>query len=173
MDKIKVLENFIDDADCDLAVKLYEDTREKGLYRNTGDGRLLNVNPTFPDAVYLANKYVSKLETVYGTKFYAREVFMSLYQTSSSIDPHFDYSHPDLKNSLGIMLYFNDDFEGGELYFPKYNYEYKPVRGSAIVFPCNDEEYLHGVRSITSGCRYTMPIEVTENERLKSLVTYT
>ena len=69
MDKIKVLENFIDDADCDLAIKLYEDTREKSLYRNAGDGRLLNVNPMFPDAIYLVNKYISKIDAIYDAKF--------------------------------------------------------------------------------------------------------
>jgi hypothetical protein len=166
MDKIKVLENFIDDADCDLAVKLYEDTREKGLYRNAGDGRLLNVNPTFPDVIYLVNKYISKIDAIYDAKFYPREVFMSLYQTSSAIPPHTDYTHPDLKDSLGVMLYFNDDFEGGELYFPNLNYEYKPKKGSAIIFPCNNKEYLHGVRQITAGERYTMPVEIVLDEKL-------
>jgi hypothetical protein len=62
------------------------------------------------------------------------------------------------------MLYFNEDFEGGEIYFPNLDYQYKPVKGAALIFPCN--EYLHGVKAITKGYRYTMPIEITQNKEL-------
>jgi hypothetical protein len=166
MDKIKILEDFIDPVDCKLGVDLCHYIDSKGMFNQVDDGRLIFKNPNFDDSKYLLKKYVSKLNEVYQTKFYVRDVLVSVYGESSYINPHIDYDNPKLKDSLGAVFYFNDDYEGGEIYFPNFNYEYKPKKGSIIVFPCNNKEYLHGVKVITSGIRYTMPIEITEDKKL-------
>lgn len=57
---------------------------------------------------------------------------------------------------LAGLFYINDDYEGGELYFPNQNIEFKPEPGSAHFFP-GDMNYIHGVREVTSGIRYTIP----------------
>lgn len=57
---------------------------------------------------------------------------------------------------IASLFYFNDDYEGGELYFPQHGIEFKPKRGSAYFFP-GDRYYAHGVRPIKSGNRYTSP----------------
>ena len=57
---------------------------------------------------------------------------------------------------IGSLFYLNDDYEGGELYFPKQNLEFKPKAGSAYFFP-GDLHYIHGVKEIKSGVRYTCP----------------
>lgn len=54
------------------------------------------------------------------------------------------------------LFYVNDDYEGGELYFPKQNIQFKPKAGSAYFFP-GDMNYIHGVTEIKSGIRYTVP----------------
>lgn len=56
---------------------------------------------------------------------------------------------------LAILAYVNDDFEGGELYFPDHDYHFKPKRGSIVMFP-GSLYYVHGVTKITSGTRYTL-----------------
>jgi predicted 2-oxoglutarate/Fe(II)-dependent dioxygenase YbiX len=54
------------------------------------------------------------------------------------------------------MLYLNDDFTGGELYFPQYgNFEVKPEPGMLVMFSGNDK-HLHGVKEIKSGIRYVI-----------------
>ena len=58
---------------------------------------------------------------------------------------------------LGTVFYLNDDYEGGELYFPQHGIEFKPKAGAAYFFP-GDMNYIHGVRPIISGCRYTSPV---------------
>ena len=50
----------------------------------------------------------------------------------------------------------NDDYGGGEIYFPKQNVKLKPSAGSLVFFP-GDINYLHGVTEVTDGIRYTMP----------------
>ena len=57
---------------------------------------------------------------------------------------------------IGTVFYFNDNYEGGELYFPKQAIEFKPKARAAYFFP-GDMNYIHGVRPIISGCRYTAP----------------
>jgi hypothetical protein len=54
------------------------------------------------------------------------------------------------------LFYINDDYEGGELYFPNQGIKFKPKVGAAYFFP-GDMNYIHGVSEITSGIRYTVP----------------
>lgn len=54
------------------------------------------------------------------------------------------------------LFYINDDYEGGELYFPNQGIQFKPRAGSAYFFP-GDMNYIHGVSEIKSGIRYTVP----------------
>jgi hypothetical protein len=57
---------------------------------------------------------------------------------------------------LAGLFYFNDDYEGGELYFPQHGIEFKPKAGAAYFFP-GDRFYTHGVRPVKSGNRFTSP----------------
>ena len=54
------------------------------------------------------------------------------------------------------LFYINDDYEGGELYFPNQGIKFKPKAGAAYFFP-GDMNYIHGVSQIKSGTRYTVP----------------
>jgi hypothetical protein len=63
-----------------------------------------------------------------------------------------DFPYYDLSG----LFYLNNDYEGGELYFPDHGIQFKPKAGSAYFFP-GDLNYLHGVTEITSGVRYVCP----------------
>jgi len=58
------------------------------------------------------------------------------------------------------LFYLNDDYEGGELYFPNQNIQFKPKPGAAYFFP-GDMNYIHGVTEIKSGIRYVVPFFFT------------
>jgi predicted 2-oxoglutarate/Fe(II)-dependent dioxygenase YbiX len=68
------------------------------------------------------------------------------------IDNHYRFEY--LTNST--IIYLNDDYEGGEIYFPEFDFEYKPKRGDAILFPCDKNEFRHGVKEVTKGKRMTI-----------------
>jgi len=68
---------------------------------------------------------------------------------------------------LAGLFYFNDDYEGGELYFPQHGIEFKPVAGAAYFFP-GDMNYTHGVRPVKSGNRFTSPFFWTINSHNKN-----
>jgi hypothetical protein len=80
-----------------------------------------------------------------------------LYKTGSISLPHtdggFDPKHPWTKTAI---LFCNDDYEGGELFFPNLNLEMKLPKNSLFIFPAGDIElYKHGVRKVTQGTRMT------------------
>lgn len=58
---------------------------------------------------------------------------------------------------IGTVFYLNDDYIGGELYFPKQNIVFKTKARGAYFFP-GDMHYIHGVNVVKEGCRYTFPL---------------
>ena len=65
---------------------------------------------------------------------------------------------------LSSLFYLNEDYEGGELYFPLQGVQFKPKKGAAYFFP-GDKNYVHGVTEIKSGLRFTCPFfwEITKH----------
>jgi hypothetical protein len=57
---------------------------------------------------------------------------------------------------IASLFYLNDDYDGGELYFPLQDVKLKPKRGAAYFFP-GDKNYIHGVTEIKNNVRYTCP----------------
>ena len=54
----------------------------------------------------------------------------------------------------GFVVYINDDYEGGEIYYPDQNIVYKPKRGDLIIH--SSEDFCkHGVKEIIFGTRYS------------------
>lgn len=52
------------------------------------------------------------------------------------------------------MLYLNDDFDGGELYFPQHNdFTIKPRPGLLVIFS-GDINHWHGINPVTNGIRH-------------------
>lgn len=51
------------------------------------------------------------------------------------------------------MMYLNEDFEGGEIFFPYHDIEIKPKPGMLVLFS-GDAKLPHGIKQITSGTRY-------------------
>jgi hypothetical protein len=59
--------------------------------------------------------------------------------------------HTDPSIKYAAILYLNDDYEDGTLFFKnKQNSDLKPTPGTLLIFPGN-EEYEHGVRHVGKG----------------------
>lgn len=65
--------------------------------------------------------------------------------------PH--YTNNDIMH--GFVIYINDDYVGGEIYYPKKDISIKPKSRSLVIHP-GTEEYTHGVKPVDSGLRYTL-----------------
>jgi hypothetical protein len=51
----------------------------------------------------------------------------------------------------GVVVYINDNFTGGEIYYPSLNMSYTPVPGDLLI---HGARIRHGVAEVTSGIRY-------------------
>ncbi len=60
-----------------------------------------------------------------------------------------------MDRDFSLLLYVNDDYEGGTLYFQNFDVRIKPRRGQLIAFP-SDHRYLHAAEPLQSGERYVV-----------------
>jgi hypothetical protein len=77
-----------------------------------------------------------------------------------SISTHFDDSQ-NFSLALGIVIYLNDNFDGGEIYYPNQDFFYKPKERSMIIHPAT-EEYTHGVKEVVGNTRYCLAFFATK-----------
>jgi|694.fasta_scaffold92474_6 prolyl 4-hydroxylase len=86
----------------------------------------------------------------------SKEKFPKLlkYYPGSFMPAHSD--HGITSRTISCILYLNDDYVGGELYFPYFDITFKPSAGSVVFFPSNFM-YVHEVKEIKDGVRYSFP----------------
>jgi hypothetical protein len=73
--------------------------------------------------------------------------------------------NPFTDYDLNALFYYNDNFDGGELYYPDHDIIVKPRPGLAVMHP-GDIHYLHGVKRIVGADRFTTPAFYTVEEFL-------
>ena len=80
--------------------------------------------------------------------------------------PHYDNLGGDHSAPVmyGCVFYLNDNFEGGELWYPNQGVEYVPEAGDMIIHP-GSREYSHGVRDIISGLRISAGSFITQKDQ--------
>ena len=121
----------------------------------------------YSDQIYISKELFGAIDKVmdhYSTELYpfaknnlkCREKFMHLlrYDEGGYLPPHQDQGVST--RVLSVLIYLNDDYEGGELEFPQSGIKIKPSAGSIIFFPSNFL-YVHTVNPIISGKRYSLP----------------
>jgi predicted 2-oxoglutarate/Fe(II)-dependent dioxygenase YbiX len=81
---------------------------------------------------------------------------ISKYSTGKSMGPHVDdYEDGDNPN-ISVVLYLNDNYEGGEINFPEQQITIKPEAGSIVIFP-SVKPYYHQSLPVLSGIKYMSP----------------
>tara|TARA_Y100001970_G_scaffold121071_1_gene150156 strand:+ start:42889 stop:43446 length:558 start_codon:yes stop_codon:yes gene_type:complete len=78
------------------------------------------------------------------------------------LDPHADSENPDGSEhpfsyrEYASITYLNEDYSGGEIYFPEQNDFSPQIKPGTLVFFPGTLEFLHGVKEVTQGVRYTI-----------------
>ena len=92
------------------------------------------------------------------------------------LTPHCDNCEPDGINpnltpwrSHGGVIYLNDDFEGGEIFYPKLNKEIKPKPGMMVIHPAG-LPYLHGIKKVSGKVRHTVSVFFTYDSTSRNLI---
>ena len=65
--------------------------------------------------------------------------------------------------TLSSVAYINDDYEGGELYFPKLSLNIKPKSGDLYLFP-STYLFSHRAMPVTSGLKYSIVTMLDYND---------
>lgn len=167
MHRIAVVEDFITQEDADILIneivfgqpKTPESYPE--YYKTRFGGTAFPYNET---VTHLMRKYGHKANELHKTlngfvnPIYVFKYFGNHNPVGWSGPLHADSVDPEPWIEFSTVIYLNDDFTGGEIYFPNQNFSYKPKKLSAVFFPSAGAEYVHGVTEVLSGDRYTIPI---------------
>lgn len=92
-------------------------------------------------ALYYAVSLLTDPRTIMGINKYDQNAFMG---------PHVDLNDDNYYLAYTIVVYLNDDYEGGELYFNDLDIKIKPQAGSVIMYP-SAHPYTHQSLEITKG----------------------
>jgi hypothetical protein len=78
---------------------------------------------------------------------YANPIYLNEVDPDSNIP-----NHSISIARYGMILYFNDDYDGGEICYPEYDFCYKPSAGDLVIHKASN---IHAVKKVNSGYRYT------------------
>lgn len=76
------------------------------------------------------------------------------YEGGQEYKAHYD-GGTQTGRTISAICYLNDDYEGGEIEFPRFNVKIKPQAGMLILFPSNFA-YMHVAHPVTKGTKYAM-----------------
>lgn len=117
-----------------------------------------------PDTILedINSKLKHAVREVYSKEVTPSSIHAQKWEVGSSANPHSDNSDFDGNPTKGFenlkyvgILYLNDDYLGGDLFFPEHDIQIHPNPGSMYIFS-GGVENIHGVTEITSGTRYSI-----------------
>lgn len=161
---IHIFENFITEDECEKYLELGNRcSYTTGERENVWSNRIAYLLSIDMNHRGLLQRLQDKIRGVTGKELYADTFSLVRWRPGDVQLPHADGEEPDGSphpypwREYGSVLYFNDDYEGGELYFPGHELELKPKPGTFAFFP-GTTEYLHGVREVEFGVRVTVGV---------------
>lgn len=109
--------------------------------------------------------YAKELEPFYNCKLRTMETPQILrYTKGSCYYPHADADVVDretmkwkraVDRDYSLLIYLDQNYEGGELIFPNFDFKLRPQAGMMVAFP-SDFRYLHGAMPVLSGVRHAI-----------------
>lgn len=171
MSKIKVIENFVSEEDRVKIISVIEELMKTVDVDPTADGydsRFIFFRPEDPFAVEYVKKYAAKSQENYdyAPDTYIHDVIFAKSFPGAYLDVHMDFDHWDQCSECthASVMYLNKDYEGSEIFFPKLEERYSPNPGTVVLFPQDDEDYVHGVTTLESGERYMINMCFTKDK---------
>ena len=179
---VECIASFVDEKTCrqwteyleqqprtPLAVHELDDTEPSRLSRQETSGRVTD-KVKHGD---LREQIVSLVKRAYTTiipETLGREIEwfenpqVLRYEPGGLYGPHSDSDHyiaaesqwrKVIDRDVSLLIYLNEDFDGGELSFRQFNYRYKPCTGDLLFFPSHGH-YAHQALPTTRGIRYVI-----------------
>jgi len=96
----------------------------------------------------LLNIYINKHGFILDNADFQSEQSFVYYENQKGYTPHVDaVTFDSTKRLFTTITYFNDNFIGGELYFPRLNLTLPIRQNSTVIFPSN-QLFIHGARKV-------------------------
>jgi predicted 2-oxoglutarate/Fe(II)-dependent dioxygenase YbiX len=174
---IKIIDDHIPQDNVEKIMKMssritewnYAEPGDEWHARLAGADKLRELDPDTYEILEMHAKAAKNLaEKLYNCTLKFREPALVRYRAGM----HQPEAHADKQNldgtfkegmgdwDLSVVMYFNNDFEGGELVFPQHNVKIAPTPGRIVVYP-GDDAYLHYVDHVTAGVRWACPLFFT------------
>lgn len=169
---IFIIKNFIDQEIASILVDLAKNSSEDEWSKYNYTER--HENDEWEDRILLLNQCVGfddkknnivknvfdkikkEINAILDKNIYEYTGFNTIYRSviGQEMKTHSD-SGLGPKFKYGVVLYLNDEYEGGEIFYPNLGLEFKPEAYSLLIHPAH-EAYRHGVKKVSSGIRYSM-----------------
>jgi Rps23 Pro-64 3,4-dihydroxylase Tpa1-like proline 4-hydroxylase len=122
------------------------------MFFSSGDSFYKKFSTIFYEAFNpLEKNYFSQ----YGIDFPDHDSYQILrYGKGQKFTNHID-DHIKYHRRVSTAYYLNDNYEGGEINFPRFNISYKPKANELLIFP-STYVYNHSVSEVTDGTRYSV-----------------
>lgn len=173
---VNIIPDFLEADECHAIIEYLEDRslfqRSEVVYAD-GKRDIINSRSSFSATLSkedfpLYGKIQDKVAELLNVPVsHIEELQCVRYAEGQEFRPHFD-SSPILHRKHTFLIYLNDDFDGGETYFPELFTQIKPKRGNALHFIDQDEEgnnipySYHSGLPIRNGIKYACNIWVRD-----------
>ena len=132
-------------------------SQQKNMVSANGDNsHLIGIDNTME----ILNKYSYEIARVlHKEKLIQNNVFgmpptLFKYSKGYSLPVHMDTRYSKWITYASV-IYFNDDYDGGELAFPNLNLSIKPKARELVIFSQTEDDYYHEIKRIKEGMRYS------------------
>jgi hypothetical protein len=175
-----VIENFIDPEDAEILLREMDNPSETNPYPAYYQTRFGGTGYPYNKVVLDIQKKYSVLSNAVHQRLNPEETkeiktfkaFGSTWKQGGYGGAHADDQEPEEFIEYSTVIYLNDDFTGGELYFPALAYNYKPQKYAGVFFISDGDLWKHGITPVESGSRSTLLyMHTTQTSHPKGFVT--
>ena len=160
---IKIFENFITDEDCNYLMNFLDNINDNSV--DVYDVRKITLRPESEIIKNVLLKVLDKVKKDFkNNNLFITSYMISSYEPGYSMGVHLDTEDSRECNKISMVLYLNNNFEGGDIIFPMINFRHSPKAKELVCFLSEPRENVHGVEVIESGKRYVMPIFITDKK---------
>lgn len=172
MHSIEILENFISEDDCKKAIKVISDlvvedpsVLDKSIVADQGS-RYVYTKPSSTDAIEFVKKYSQKALEFIGEDYVVHDCIFVRMDPGSTVAVHndFEYEADCSSCEYAAVYYLDNEYTGGEIFFPDLGFEMRPDTGTFAYFSQKGGANLHGVNELTSGVRHMVNLCFTKNK---------
>lgn len=130
--------------------------------RDRENAQLYDIHQEAFDKIYPASQDYGAYWGV-GIQYFETFNFVKYSGAGTHFNIHADHG-PAYVCTVSMVGYLNDDYSGGEIYFPRFNLEIKPEAGDLIIFP-STFIYEHASKPIKDGTKYSIVVMTDYNNR--------